>query len=133
MKPYLLLALLLSLLVSCNNNEISEETLQADADMLANLQCDAKKLQEERFQLANNIRFLEDSVMATQDSMLLIGYKAKLADLAPQKESVLERTKIMADSISKTMMKLQQGTYKDTADRKLLDVALNKKFEQICK
>ncbi len=118
---------------SCAGNKLSEETLKADAQHLATLQCEAKKLQEERFQLANDIRMLEDSIMIAPDSISKQGYIEKLAVLTPNKEDVGLRTKTMADSISRTITALQEGTYKDTADRKLLDAALLSEFERLCK
>lgn len=127
-----LLALVL-LLSACGAPKLSEETLQADAAMLANLQCEAKKLQDERFQLATDIRMLEDSILNATDSTLIPAYQAKLDALTGTKEDMALRTKTMADSITHVLEQLHQGTYKDTADRKLLDVALSGQYEQLCK
>lgn len=126
-----LLALVL-LLSACGAPKLSEETLQADAAMLANLQCEAKKLQDERFKLATDIRMLEDSIM-TAASSLIPAYQAKLDALAGKKEDMALRTKTMADSITHVLEQLHQGTYKDTADRRLLDVALSGQYEQLCR
>lgn len=129
---YLLLATI-ALLSSCSNHKLTEETINADGVKLANLQCDAKKLQEERFKLAEDIRHIEDSVMYSADSINIPAYKAKLEKLIASKEDMHLRTKTMADSISNVLKGYYEGAYKDTADRRLLDVALTSAFESNCK
>jgi hypothetical protein len=131
MKFIYLLVAMPALLVSCNS-KISDETLKSDGTYLATLQCEAKKIQEERFQLAQDIRQLEDSVQYSTDSVALPGYKAKLDELVGSKDDMHLRTKTMADSITKVLNSFYEGTYKDTADRKLLDVALKTAFEVTC-
>jgi len=132
MKAFPLVVLVALLVASCASNG-SESTLQTDAAHLAQLQCEAKKLQEERFQLATDIRLLEDSIRTGQDSLLIQAQQAKLDKLVAGKEDMWLRTKAMADSVTLTLSNFHEGTYKDTADRKLLDVAMMSEFERICK
>lgn len=127
------LAVVLALMVSCASNGINETTLQTDAELLAQLQCEAKKLQEERFQLATDIRLLEDSIRTGTNEALIQIQQIKLDALIAGKEDMWLRTKAMADSVTLTLNNLHQGAYKDTADRKLLDVAMMSQFERICK
>jgi hypothetical protein len=121
------------MLSSCNSHKITDETLRADGAYLATLQCEAKKLQEERFKLAQDIRQLEDSVMYSLDSIAKPGFQAKLDQLVASKEDMHSRTKAMADSITYVLNGFYEGTYKDTADRRLLDVALTSAYENTCK
>lgn len=130
---YLTLLFVAALAVACNSNHIAEETINADAERLAKLQCEAKKLQEERFQLATDIRMLEDSIMNGTDTILKASQQAKLDELNGEKEDMWLRTKAMAESISQLLEAYHQTTYIDTADRKLLDAALLAKFDEVCK
>ncbi len=132
MKSIYLLMALAAIMVSCNNHKISEETLKTDGAYLATLQCEAKKLQKERFQLAQDIRQLEDSVKYSTDSVALPSYKTKLDELVGSKEDMHLRTKTMADSITNVLNGFYEGTYKDTADRKLLDASLTAAYEANC-
>lgn len=132
MRFYLLLALV-ALLAACNSHSISEETLKADGEYLATLQCEAKKLQEERFLLAQNIREWEDSVRFSLDSTEKMAHQVVLDKLNGKREDMHQRTKAMADSITKVLKGFYEGTYKDTADRRLLDAALTTAFEANCK
>jgi len=133
MRLFVFLLAVASALFSCNDHKIADETLKADGLYLANLQCEAKKLQEERFKLAQDIRELEDSVMYSPDSLAKPGYQAKLEQLVASKDDVHQRTKTMADSITHVLNGFYEGTYKDTANRRLLDVALAAAFESNCK
>ena len=133
MRLLVFLLALIGIISSCNGHKITDETLKADGAYLATLQCEAKKLQEERFKLAQDIRELEDSVMYSLDSLAKPGFQAKLDQLVASKEDMHMRTKAMADSITHVLNGFYKGTYKDTADSKLLDVALTSAYENTCK
>lgn len=133
MRLFVFLLAITGVLSSCNSHKITDETLKADGTYLATLQCEAKKLQEERFKLAQDIRELEDSVMYSLDSLAKPGFQAKLDQLVASKQDMHVRTKAMADSITHVLNGFYEGTYKDTADRRLLDVALTSAYENTCK
>ena len=131
----LFIPVLFVLLVSqaCNNPNGKIETLQEDAEFLANLQCQAKVLQKERFALAQKKIRLEDSLLMFQnDPQVYPGLQARLKQFEPQAEDVWRRTKKMADSIQSVMDGYWEGTYSDTADRRLLDTSLMEAFQMIC-
>lgn len=128
---YALWAILACLVAACGQQVTNEQVL-ADAAMLANLQCEAKKLQDERFQLATDIRLLEDSLYMEPDTARAAIYRTKLDKLSSGKEDIALRTKLMADSITHVLDGLYKGIYKDTAGRRLLDVALTAQFEKTC-
>lgn len=130
-----LLPVLLILLASqaCNNPSGEIETLEEDAAYLANLQCQAKALQKERFALAQEKNTLEDSILRFQnDPNVYPGLQERLEQFEPRAEDMWQRTKKMADSIQSVMDGYWKGTYKDTADRRLLDAALMESFQEIC-
>jgi hypothetical protein len=132
MRLFVLLLAFAGLLSSCNGHKITDETLKVDGTYLATLQCEAKKLQEERFKLAQDIRELEDSVMYSLDSLAKPSFQAKLDQLVASKEDMHSRTKAMADSITHVLNGFYEGTYKNTADRRLLDVALSAAYQSKC-
>lgn len=118
---------------ACNNPEGEIETLQEDAALLANLQCQAKVLQQERFALAQEKIRLEDSLLMFQnDPQVYPALQERLVQFEPRAEDVWRRTKKMADSIQSVMDGYWESTYSDTADRRLLDTALMEAFQKTC-
>lgn len=132
-KIYLSIFLILLVLQGCDNASGEIGSLQKDAEFLANLQCQAKVLQKERFALAQEKIRLEDSLLMFQnDSQVYPDLQARLEQFEPRAEDVWRRTKKMADSIQSVMDGYWEGTYSDTADRRLLDTALMEAFQMIC-
>lgn len=117
----------------CDNPSGKIESLQKDAEFLANLQCQAKVLQKERFALAQEKIRLEDSLLMFQtDPEIYPILQTRLEQFEPRAEDVWRRTKKMADSIQSVMDGYWEGTYSDTADRRLLDTALMEAFQRTC-
>jgi hypothetical protein len=113
--------------VSCDKNQ--EEQLQKDTQLMANLECEARHLKEERFKVANDFRFMEDS---------LAKHKIPLSDWqSRQMDSVKNvytlRTGKLADKITKTMDSLFAASYKTAEQRQSFDVATEKVLQEICK
>lgn len=132
-KIYLSILLILSVLQGCDNASGEIGSLEQDAEFLANLQCQAKVLQKERFALAQEKIRLEDSLLMFQnDPQVYPGLQARLEQFEPRADDVWRRTKKMADSIQSVMDGYWEGTYSDTADRRLLDTALMEAFQMIC-
>ncbi|HAO48391.1 MAG TPA: hypothetical protein DCR35_03265, partial [Runella sp.] len=48
------------LMLGCQKN--NQAQLENDAQLMAQLECQARQLKEERFKVANDIRFMEDSL-----------------------------------------------------------------------
>lgn len=118
---------------ACNNPSGEIKTLQEDAAYLANLQCQAKVLQKERFALAQEKIRLEDSLLKFRnDPQVYSGLQERLVQFEPRAEDVWRRTKKMADSIQSVMDGYWEGTYSDTADRRMLDTALMEAFQMTC-
>lgn len=125
MKRYIVLLLLLG---ACGH---PEDNLKQDGETLATLNCRAKKLQDERFKLADDIRFAEDSLLEGKGDTLLL--KKRLAVLNGQIEGLHQRTRIVADSFTLVMGQLHQARYKEPASRKALDTAIQNALSVLCK
>lgn len=133
---FLSLFLLAFLIFGCSEKKpgITEEQIQKDGRTLAELQCAAKKLKDERFKLADDIRFLEDSIqLVRKDRAKMARYRFRLDSLKNTTEDMWRRTKIMADSVNHTLERLHKETYLDLEIRKQLDAAQEKAFGEICR
>jgi hypothetical protein len=123
-------------LIACQPNATNtyKKNFEADGKMLAELQCQAKRLQDERFALANAIRFLEDSVaLSAANPGLRTAYQSRLDSLNGTTEDVWRRTKVMADSIMNTLQRLHGSAYQSKTDRKLLDEAMDAAYQAYCR
>ena len=81
--------------VSCT----SKKHLSIIVSDFADIECRAIRLREFRFDLANKVRFAEDTLMHTHllaDSQRL---RYRLKDLRPQQDSVAVVSRLLADSI----------------------------------
>ncbi len=122
-------------LFSCqlNNTNSATKNLEADGKILAELQCQAKRLQNERYALADAIRFLEDSVkMSAHEPTHHAIYQSRLDSLNGTTDDMWRRTKAMADSITHTLERLHETAYHSKEDRKMLDEAMTTAFQQYC-
>jgi hypothetical protein len=120
----------LCFLLACGSGA-SQEQVEADGRMLAELQCEAQGIQHERFKLADDIRFLEDSLIhfpSPADTLR----KQRLEALKGRTEDMWLRTKGMAEIISDTLAHLHRTRYQQPEERQRLDEALQKAFAQIC-
>lgn len=113
-------------MLGCKKN--NQEQLDKDAKLMATLECEARQLKEERFKIANEMRFMEDS---------LAKYKIALtAAQSQQMDSVKNvytvRTGALADKITKTMDSLFSMTYHNPEERQQLDEATEIVLQKIC-
>ena len=122
---YILLTLLF--LAACGQEDAA---VNKDGATLATLNCKAKKLQDARFKLADDIRFAEDSLLAQKGDTLLL--KKRLELLNGQIEGLHQRTRIVADSFTLVMGQMHQTRYKNPESRKALDVAIQRAFPVVC-
>ena len=65
----------------------------------ADIECRAMRLRNSRFELANEIRFTEDTLMQTKNHSDSVRLKARLDSLNPEQEKIAELSRILADSI----------------------------------
>lgn len=112
-------------ITSCTEQGVQEE----DIALMAQLECQARQLKEERFQVANMLRLRADSLM-NANSVLTARQKAEEDSL---KETLTVRTGELATRLTYVMDSLFDVRYKTVAQREVFDEALARKVEEVCK
>lgn len=120
---FLLLLVVVSLAVSCKNEKTD---IKALVDEFANLECRAMTLREQRFELANQLRFTQDSLLLKGNKADTIGLNLKLATLNKQKEAMLKQSLSLADSIRTTLTGLMKNQLVTENDKQTFNEMLNK-------
>lgn len=120
--------LLLLGFVVTNCQKIQQDQLHQDAQLMASLECEARQLKNERFNAANEIRFMEDS-LARHKVQLSVAQSAKIDSL---KTSYTLRTGQLAEKITKKMDSLFTATYHRAEERQQLDDEIEKVLKTIC-
>lgn len=128
MKRQIFVGVILSSLLVLGCKKDNQAQLENDAQLMAKLECQARQLKEERFKVANDIRFMEDSL--TKNKLRLS--PKKIAEIDSVKESYTIRTGELADKITKTMDSLFSTTYHTPEERQQLDEATEKVLQKIC-
>lgn len=128
MKRQIFVGVILSSLLVLGCKKDNQAQLENDAQLMAKLECQARQLKEERFKVANDIRFMEDSL--TKNKLRLS--PKKIAEIDSVKESYTIRTGELADKITKTMDSLFSTTYHSPEERQQLDEATEKVLQKIC-
>ncbi|GHB88065.1 hypothetical protein [Persicitalea jodogahamensis] len=123
-KTLLLIALTVSL-VSCDENSVRDE----DIDLMAELECQARQLKEQRFQVANELRLRGDSLMKANIPLT----EAQKAEEDSLKQTLTEQTGLLATRLTFVMDSLFDAHYKSIEQREAFDVAVAKKLDEICK
>lgn len=114
-------------LLSCEKK--ADAPFEKDVQLMANLECEARQLKEERFNAANDIRFMEDSL--AKHHLPLSPAQSQHIDSV--KTVYTLRTGQLAEKITKTMDSLFAVSYKTTEQRQAFDVATEKKLQEVCK
>ncbi|TNF24369.1 MAG: hypothetical protein EP314_07930 [Bacteroidetes bacterium] len=111
-------------LTSCGKKDKGTSAVDPVA-MMANLHCEAVQLRKARFELADRMRFIQDTLMlhTTSDSLKL-SLQEQLDELEPYKDSIVTRSLDLAKVIkfkldSLIEQELEQGTERKTFDEKL--------------
>ncbi|MEP7323757.1 MAG: hypothetical protein ABI761_17660 [Saprospiraceae bacterium] len=121
--------LLMICVVSCNS--IDNNQLDRDSQLLAGLYCKAKEIRIRRFDLADRIRFTEDTLIMKEFKSNFF-YQKRLDSLSAFKEPLTNLTKILSDSIFITQKKLYSKIYNSPEKKNLLDLAFKQAVEKIC-
>lgn len=127
-----LLALFIILFSAGCSTSLSDQQVEADARQLAQIYCQAQQLRTERFQLADDIRMLEDTLMMYPDAPESAARKKTLDNLQAGTTDMWQRTKSMADSINQLLETFYKGNYPEKEDRIRLDKALEKVMLEVC-
>jgi hypothetical protein len=125
-KCFLVISTLL--FYACNNTNIEKEQM---VKSLADLECRAIEFKNKRFELANQIRFAQDTLLqlkTTSDTLLI---QIRLKDWDNQKQLIVNQSLSLADSIKLQMQLIMARYFTDKKNEKefniLLDAALKKK------
>lgn len=112
-------------LSSCNEKKKSLDAVVHD---LAVVECRAMQLKDKRFELADRIRFTEDTILKIGASADTMPYHEKMVKLAEAKELLLKNSLLLADSIKTTLDSVSLHYFTDKKTEKefaeLLDAAL---------
>lgn len=124
--------LFLSLLLSSFSCKHQTKTLSPDLDskLLATLFCEAKLLRLERFQLADQIRFTEDSLLQFPEKQKY--FRPLLDSMNALIEPLHQKTKEKAEQIKLLQKKLYDSIYISREDRIFLDQEFLKVSKEMC-
>ena len=117
---FLLLFSVLSTSSCSRKNNLSDKISD-----FADIECRAVRLREFRFDLANKIRFAEDTLMHTHLQSDSLRLQARLNFLRPQQDSVAIVSRNLADSIRLKFDNLTKGELKTKADQRKFNNELN--------
>ena len=124
-RYFLIISMLI--LFSCNNTSSDKETM---VKLLVNMECRAIEIKNKRFQLADNIRYAQDTLLNLKSitDTALIQLRLKNWDI--QKQLIVNQSLALADSI-KLQMEIIMPRYfnnkkKEMEFNLLLDEALKK-------
>jgi hypothetical protein len=101
---------------------------ETDVALMADLRCEAQQLKNKRFEVANVLRFRNDS---------LAKLDIPLTDLQKQEEDSIRqrltlRTGEVAVRLTRTMDSLFEIHYKTVEQRQAFDVAVERKVQEMC-
>lgn len=103
--------------------------IKAMADQFADMECRAITLREQRFNLANDIRFTQDTLMHTKNTSDTMRLHLKLEAFDKQKEVTLKQSLSLADSIH-TQLNQMKEKLTDKNDRAKFEEMLNSNLQQ---
>lgn len=112
------------LLTGCNPNAVRDE----DVAMLADLECQARQLKEQRFRVANELRLRGDSLMKANISLT----EAQRSEEDSLKQTLTEQTGELATRLTFVMDSLFEAHYETIEQREEFDQALAKKVGEVC-
>ena len=121
-------AIVAGIFASCS--EVKKHDMSKTVSDFATLECEAVKLREQRFELANNIRFTEDTLMHPVDKNDTARLSKKLAELKSGKETLLNQSRAMAERIKQQMDSLMHNELKTSEDRKQFNRQLDEELKK---
>ncbi|MDB5122581.1 MAG: hypothetical protein JWP94_710 [Mucilaginibacter sp.] len=119
---YFLLVLMLTAIYSCNTKstkQVNKERLEK----LADRSCRATSIRKQRFVLADNIRFMQDSLSKAKNKADSARFQSRLAEYLKQKDILLKTSLALADTIRMQLDSLLP--YSDKAAQKQFTASLD--------
>ncbi len=117
-------------LLKCRTN-LEIQNIDRESKYWAALYCEARELRDRRFELADLIRYAEDSLKKMQNDQANI-YSARLDSLRALVQPVTAKSALLADSITSLQQKLYASTLHSQKARKNLDQAFHIAIQEIC-
>ena len=126
----LLVGVLVVVFVSCESESAKQSGID-HVQLIADLHCEAVALRKARFELADKMRFMEDTLIQAQtsDSAKAL-LQSKLNDLEPYKDSVVNRSLDLSKVIKFKLDSLIEQEFTEKEQRKEFDAALMAELEK---
>lgn len=120
----LFVGVLLIAFASCESEPAKQEGIDP-VQLMADLHCEAVTLRKARFELADKMRFMEDTLMqpSTSDSSKAV-LQFRLTDLEPYKDSVVTRSLDLAKVIKFKLDSLIEREFTEKSQREAFDTQL---------
>jgi hypothetical protein len=112
---------------SCKSEK---KDIKGAVDKFADLECRAITLREKRFELANQIRFTEDTLTHPTANADTARLRLKLEGFNKEKETLLKESLSLADTIRLQLNDLMKNQLTDQKDKANFDQLLNATLEQ---
>jgi hypothetical protein len=127
---FFLVILALAALTACEN-EVTKEAGVDPIQLMADLHCEAVSLRKARFELADKMRFMEDTLMqpSTSDSAKAL-LQSQLNDLEPYKDSVVNRSLELSKIIKFKLDSMIEQEFTKMEQRKSFDADLATELEK---
>jgi hypothetical protein len=129
MKKLQLLLLLTALLTafSCKDEKTHVKVL---VNKFADLECRAMMLREQRFELANQLRFTQDTLMQRSKQADTTRLQSRLIAFNQQKEAMLKHSLLLADSIHASLNDLMKNQLASKSQKQAFNEMLNETLLQ---
>lgn len=129
----ILLFLFITSLLGCSDLLHPDPEISKDIDHIADLQCQARALKQERIALADTMRYREEGLISEETSVSTKDSLRQLLDnMTEEKEDIYQRTKTMADSIQALQRHLWKHHFPEPKDRFVLDSLIHTSFIKNC-
>lgn len=117
-------------LSACGSKEEKEAVIDP-VEWMADLHCEAVELRKARFELADEMRFIQDTIMLPETSdSLKMKLQAKLDKLEPYKDSVVTRSLDLAKVIKFKLDSLIENELEFGEERKAFDERLTARLKE---
>lgn len=110
------------ILMSCNNH-LSSQNNDSKMELLANRSCRAISIRQQRFALADKIRFAMDTLAHTKSKSDSVRLQSDLNKYSKQKDTLLKESLSLADTIHRQLDSIMP--YTDKVAQKRFTAKLN--------
>ncbi len=116
----------LCIFFSCNQSSKLDEKV----NYIANLECRAVAMREQRFALANELRFAQDTLLIAKSSSDSQRLTKNIQIFTKEKGNLLKQSLQLADSIHLQLDSLRKFVFTDKNDKKQFEEKLEKELQK---